>query len=67
MNDLGDWLVPALAAIWLLTRVLPRLFKSRPDRSFEPPQKEPEAKTTWSPSSSGGKGEAEPPPPIEPR
>lgn len=66
MNEIGEWLGPAIAALWLLFRVVPRLLRSRAKSASETGLAEPEEQpTSFSPYESPSA--SEPPPPIEPR
>jgi hypothetical protein len=66
-NDLDEWLWPVIAVLWLVFKVLPRLFRGRP-ASTEVPTGEPRpARRTFGERKreelQGNTG----PPPIEPR
>ncbi len=66
MSEIGDWLGPAIAAAWILFRVLPRLFRKQSKSTSEVERTEVRGATPpnhkYDPSST-----SEPPPPIEPR
>jgi len=68
MNELGEWLGPVIAVLWVVFRVLPRLFRRRRPAATEVPTGEPDSgrrilghrKREQLDGSTG-------PPPIEPR
>lgn len=65
MNELSDWIWLAVAAVWIITRVLPRLFRARSRNAAPSIEQEPAAPQTGAEPEvlNGTPG----PRPIEPR
>lgn len=63
MSEIGDWLGPFVALLWILFRVLPRLFRRRSGELERPAAEERPKRESRDSDIEGSMG----PPPIVPR